>query len=327
MISTDAGWALTIAVFLPAVGAAILAMMPSANDRLVRWTGVGLTGLTFVWTAVLAISFDYGNAGQAAVRDDRAVDRRDLRALPHRDRRHLHAAVLPDLAADVPVRDLHAQAPAQARQAQGLPGPDAAAADGHGGHVHRLRPGAVLHLLGDRAGPDVLHDRDVGRSAARVRQRQVLPLHVVRLGLHADRVPGDLLPGAVSRPGQPVGHRRADRAGHRRQPHVPAVGVRRDLPRLRHQGPDVAVPHLAARRAHRGADGRLGPAGRRAAEDGHLRLHPHRAADPARRRCCLRTVDRCAGGDRHHLRLVVLSRPDPGQAPDRVLVGRATWGS
>ena len=64
MISTDAGWALTVAVFLPAVGAAILALMPSGNERLVKWTAVGLTGLTFLWTAVLALSFDYGNAGE-----------------------------------------------------------------------------------------------------------------------------------------------------------------------------------------------------------------------------------------------------------------------
>ncbi len=63
MIPTDAGWALTIAVFLPAVGAAILAMMPSGNDRLVKRAAVVLTGATFVWTAVLAISFDYANAG------------------------------------------------------------------------------------------------------------------------------------------------------------------------------------------------------------------------------------------------------------------------
>ena len=35
--------------------------------------------------------------------------------------------------------------------------------------------------------------------------------------------------------------------------------------------PAVSVPHLAARRARRGADGRLGDSGRRAAEDGDVR--------------------------------------------------------
>jgi NADH-quinone oxidoreductase subunit M len=43
---------------------------------------------------------------------------------------------------------------------------------------------------------------------------------------------------------------------------------------LCHQGSDVPVPHLAAGRACRGAYGRLGDPGGRAAEDGHLRLHP-----------------------------------------------------
>ena len=71
---------------------------------------------------------------------------------------------------------------------------------------------------------------------------------------------------------------------------------------LRGQGAAVPVPHVAARRAHRGADRRLGRPGRRAAEDGHVRVPALRGpdvpagrgrprADPARRR-----------GDRHHLR-------------------------
>ena len=48
--------------------------------------------------------------------------------------------------------------------------------------------------------------------------------------------------------------------------------------RVRHQGAAVSVPHLAARRARRGADGRLGHPGRRAAEDGHLRAHAVRVS-------------------------------------------------
>ena len=54
------------------------------------------------------------------------------------------------------------------------------------------------------------------------------------------------------------------------------------VPRVRDQGADVPVPHVAPRRAHRGADRRLGAAGRDPAEARHLRLHPHRAADAAR---------------------------------------------
>ena len=46
-------------------------------------------------------------------------------------------------------------------------------------------------------------------------------------------------------------------------------GVR---PRLCDQGPTLPVPHLAARRARRGADSRVGRAGRGASEDGDLRV-------------------------------------------------------
>ena len=61
------------------------------------------------------------------------------------------------------------------------------------------------------------------------------------------------------------------------------VGLFRLLPGLRDQGPDVPVPHLAARRAYRRADGRVGDSGGRASEDGHVRLHPVQPADPAGR--------------------------------------------
>ena len=61
-----------------------------------------------------------------------------------------------------------------------------------------------------------------------------------------------------------------------------AVGVLGLLHRLRHQGADVPVPHLAARRARGGAHGRFGDPGGRPAEDGDLRLPPLLAAAAAR---------------------------------------------
>ena len=65
---------------------------------------------------------------------------------------------------------------------------------GHGRHVHRPGPHPVLRLLRGRAAADVLHDRRVGRRAAPVRLAEVLPLHDVRLGADARRVPGAVLP-------------------------------------------------------------------------------------------------------------------------------------
>ena len=71
----------------------------------------------------------------------------------------------------------------------------------------------------------------------------------------------------------------------------------------------MAVPHVAARRPHRGADGRLRTAGRDPAEDGDLRLHPHRPAHPAAGREDVGSRHRHPGGDRHRLRLLGVPGP------------------
>ena len=55
------------------------------------------------------------------------------------------------------------------------------------------------------------------------------------------------------------------------------------LPGFRDQGPDVPVPHLAARRAYRGPDRRLGDARRGDAEARRVRAHPVRRAALPRR--------------------------------------------
>ena len=57
------------------------------------------------------------------------------------------------------------------------------------------------------------------------------------------------------------------------------VGVPAAVHRLRDQGAGLAVPHLAARRARRGPDADHDDPGRRAAEDGRLRHHPHLLPD------------------------------------------------
>ena len=78
------------------------------------------------------------------------------------------------------------------------------------------------------------------------------------------------------------------RAGSSPRPDHPGRRLHQDrlrglLHRLRHQDPDVPVPHLAARRPRRGADRHLGHPGRRPAEDGHLRHPALQLPDPARR--------------------------------------------
>ena len=66
--------------------------------------------------------------------------------------------------------------------------------------------------------------------------------------------------------------------------HVPADRVRGCGAGLRREGAHVALPHVAARCTYRGAHDRHRAAGRRHAEDGHVRVHQDRAAVPAVRR-------------------------------------------
>ncbi len=92
---------------------------------------------------------------------------------------------------------------------------------------------------------------------------------------------------------------------------------------VRHQGADLPAAHLVARRARRGADGRLGDPGRRDAEVRHLRLPALRhAAVPAGRRRG-GAADRDPGGHRHHLRRAGGLRAGRRQEAGRVLVGLA----
>ncbi len=85
--------------------------------------------------------------------------------------------------------------------------------------------------------------------------------------------------------------------GHHRGGALPRVHGR-----VRDQGAAVPVPHLAAARAHRGADRGLRRAGRRDPQDGRLRLPPLlvRAVPAGVRRP--RADPAGARGDRHHLR-------------------------
>ena len=133
----------------------------------------------------------------------------------------------------------------------------------------RSRP--VLPVLRGRPDPDVPDHRRLGRQAARLRRLQVLPLHAARLGADAARRDGDVLGRRHDR------HRRAAAAQVRAEP--PNLALARLLRLARGKDADVAGPHLASRRACRGADRRLGDPRRHPAEDGRLRLHPLLVAD------------------------------------------------
>ena len=51
--------ALTVALFLPLVGAAIIGMMPGRADRAIRWAAVFVTGLSLLVVGAITAGFDY----------------------------------------------------------------------------------------------------------------------------------------------------------------------------------------------------------------------------------------------------------------------------
>ncbi len=198
-----------------------------------------------------------------------------------------------------------------ARRAHGLPDADSApqlvgvGPPAHPG-VRDLHPAArerddrrvrvarsvpVLRVLGRDAGADVLPHRHLG----------LRPPH-----LRGDQVPavydGRQRPDAAGDPRAGVSAQRRDRPVHvRSAAALPALdfaagavlAVPRVCARVRDQGPAVSVPHVAARRARRGADRRLRDSGRRAAEDGDVRAAAVCvSAVPGRGRCISRRCSR-----------------------------------
>ncbi len=149
------------------------------------------------------------------------------------------------------------------------------------------RPRPLLSLLRGRPHPDVPHHRRLGRPAARLRELQVLPLHVPRLGPHAARHDGHVLAGGNDR--HPDPHEREVSARDA------VVAVARLLRLLCREAPDVARAHLAAGRPCRGADRGLGRARGRSPEDGRLWVPALLAADASRceRHLRARSCSRC----------------------------------
>jgi NADH-quinone oxidoreductase subunit M len=56
-------WGLSLATFLPALGAIAVLFFPPDKDRVVRWTGLGAAGLALLAGTLVLFQFDYGEAG------------------------------------------------------------------------------------------------------------------------------------------------------------------------------------------------------------------------------------------------------------------------
>ena len=181
---------LTVGTFLPLVGVLVMLFIPAAEETLHKQIAIVTSGATLavgIWT--LAV-FDYDQSEKLQFAVDEEWIEVIKSELHDRPRRHQPAALHPVDGGHVPGGDLHLGQHARRREPEGVPDADARAPGRHGRLVHRPGPHPVLRLLRDRAAADVLHDRRVGRRAAPVRVAQVLPLHDVRLGADARRVPG-----------------------------------------------------------------------------------------------------------------------------------------
>ena len=193
----------------------------------------------------------------------------------------------------------------------------------HHGDLPLPRPHRVLRLLGAAARPDVLPHPGMGERAPRVRGDEVLHLHRGRVRRSCSRRRS--CSGSCTRatPASSRSTTACSRSGTGSSGTTELLAVPRVHGRVRDQGAAVPVPHVAARRAHRGADRGLGRAGRRDHEDGRLRL----------RAVLVRAVPAGVGrpgadpddprGDRDHLRRDRRRDADRPEADHRVLVGRA----
>src|ERR1041384_3334856 len=297
-------WVLTALLVWPLIAAAVVVLAP---ERLGAHLGLGATGEALgtrrhgdraghVGTAVVAVPARRGDTICRAG----AVDPRVGNLVHHWHRRHL---AVPGAAHDVSraalgARQLHLHHQARTRVLRQPAGAD----DRDDRRLRGARSVPVLRDVGSDADPDVLHHRDLGRGQPALRGDQVLHLYDVRVAVDAGRDPRAVPLGP--RPHRPVLVRlclpAAERGAARRHG---GVVLPRLLPGVRDQGADVPVPHLAPRRARRGADGGLGDPGGGAAQDGHLWIPAIRVAVLPTDRAAPRGSDGDRGALAHRDRL------------------------
>ena len=307
---------LNVVLFLPLLGvAALLAVPPQQRQRCAP--AVAGRHARCSSRRRMALRALRRGGGRPAVRDAAAVDSGVGRVLPDRSRRLQPAAGPAD---GVP------RAAGRRRRVHGHPRRTSSSSTRWcsssssrcSGHLRRAGPVPVLPVLGGDDDPDVPHHRHLGRRAPHLRDAQVRALHGVRQ--HPDARRGHLSRVFAQRDvGRDVVcvRRPLSRGAAARRCRRPARRVRAVV---RDQGADRAAAHVAARRARRSADRGLGDPGRRAAEDGNVRLHEARLPAVSRRdaRCSRRSSG--AGGRQHHLRRLPRAGADRHQEDHRLLV-------
>ena len=313
-------WALTLAVFIPLVGMAVVLLLPKAQEQAVKVTAlVASLASLGIGIAILA-DFNYDQAGRLQFQANESW----IDVIHSRYHIGIDGISLPLLILTMIIVPLcviyswdHFPEPHNPKAFLAL---ILLLETGMLGTFVARGPHPVLHLLRGRAPPDVLHDRSVGWSEPRVRVDQVLPVHPVRLGVDARQLPGDLLPveDADLRHGHPVASPRCrDRAQSTAilvfaglflgfAIKVPMFPFHTWLPDAHTEAPTVGSVLLAAVLLKLGTYGFIRIA---------LPILPAGGPD-------LGAVDRAVRRHRHHLRRVVLPRATRHETPDRVLLGR-----
>ena len=238
------------------------------KDAAARWVALGVSVATFIVSLVVLGRFDPASPDPFQmveiarwVRVDRTVVHRR-----HRRPQHLDAP-----AHNVPVPRLDPRLLDDHEGRPPLPRRDPGARDGGDRHVRHPRPAALLPVLRGAPRPDVPADRRVGRPAPHLRRDQVLPVHDGGLGVPARRDPVPVRAADGPRLfGYGAMHGRRSRGARYHRP----VALPRVLRRVRGEGAIGPAAHLAARCAHRGADGGFRAPGSAPAEGRDVRADP-----------------------------------------------------
>ena len=197
---------LSIVLFTPLAGLLVLMFLPSSNPRLIKlWANIA----SFIGFLVsLPLVFGFDRTKPWAFEEQASWIPVDRRFLPPRHRRAGPAAGHAHHGGGLHLHPVELER--HRDPAQGILRLLPAAADRHAGRVHVARLAAVLRLLGDRAGADVLHHRHLGRPAARLRGHQVHHLYLDRLRADVPRHPDALHPALRAIPDLFFRHRRPD---------------------------------------------------------------------------------------------------------------------
>ena len=259
---------LTVLIFLPLVGIPVLALWRGASDVQARAVALVVSLATFLVALGMLGAFDPSVAGYQLV-EHVGLAALGGSVLPRGRRRVQRLAGRAHR-----VHDAGGDRLVVGREPSGaaVHGAHAAARDRDRRLVPRARPAAVLRVLRGAPGPDVPRDRHVGFGPARVREPQVLPVHDGGVGVPVarDRLP--LVPDVPAARPRELRHPSDGTALARH--HDAALAVPRLLHRVRGQGADLPAAHVAAGRAHRGADERLDRPGGAAAEGRTVRPAP-----------------------------------------------------